>query len=152
MNSGDRNFAIVMLDHTMMTDMHRNHFNRLMLYTLMRFSDTMSMYIGIKNEASPKHCFMKKYDMYAPIDPPLLTNSPFWFIISPSLADSIMLWSMFPVVRNETKDVAIQAAVANKMSPKMKFTFSFCRKLNPSTFFNELLLFAFFFFAIFVLL
>ena len=146
---GERNFAKVTDAHIITIDVPRNHFESTIVYTLIIFSEANMRKNGMAKAARPKHLFMKKYAMYAPNEPHELTNSPFSFITSPGRGDSIILRSMLPVLINDTNATIINIPRLSKISPTMKFSFSFLNMSNPVTASNEDLVEVFFFLAIF---
>jgi hypothetical protein len=94
---------------------------------------------------------MKKYAIYAPIEPQVLEKAIFSFLRSPAIGCCIMLWSFCPVEKKEMKEMTMMTDMNRSRMPTVKFVFSlFTNEGTPIASLNDVFCFAVsFFFAIY---
>ena len=78
------NFAQAILLQIIASILPKNHFTRLTLYAPISFSEVKMRKSGIKKAGKPKQHVMKKYAIYAPIEPHVLEKAMFSFLRSPA--------------------------------------------------------------------
>jgi hypothetical protein len=107
---------------------------------------------GIRKAGKPKQHVMKKYAIYAPIEPQVLEKAISSFLRSPARGCCIMLWSFCPVEKNEMKEITIMTDMNRSRMPTVKLVFSlFTNEGTPIASLNEVFFFAVsFFLAIYV--
>ena len=107
---------------------------------------------GIRKAGNPKQHVMKKYAIYAPMEPHVFENAILSFLRSPAIGCCMILWSFCPVEKNEMKEMTIMTDINSSRMPTVKFVFSlFTNDGTPIASRNEVFFFTVsFFFAIYV--
>ena len=146
------NLAQAILLQIMASILPKNHFTRLTLYAPISLSEVNIRNSGIRNAGNPKQHVMKKYAIYAPMEPHVFENAILSFLRSPAIGCSMMLWSFCPVEKNEMNEMTIMIDMNRSRMPTVKFVFSlFTNDGIPIASRNEVFFFSVsFFFAIYV--
>ena len=146
------NLAQAILLQIMASILPKNHFTRLTLYAPISLSEVNIRNSGIRNAGNPKQHVMKKYAIYAPMEPHVFENAILSFLRSPAIGCCMMLWSFCPVEKNEINEMTIMIDMNRSRMPTVKFVFSlFTNDGIPIASRNEVFFFSVsFFFAIYV--
>ena len=146
------NLAQAILLQIMASILPKNHFTRLTLYAPISRREVKMRNSGIRKAGNPKQHVMKKYAIYAPMEPHVFENAIFSFLRSPATGCCMILWSFCPVEKNEMNEMTIMTDMNRSRMPTVKFVFSlFTNDGIPIASRNEVFFFAVsFFFAIYV--